>query len=97
MPENKVFMDTNVVTDIVNEIKYTSSDLVLSQEPLSSVKVWDHTDVGKKMEKILKKVYKASSAYRSESAEALPEAFLKMRDSMIRVDDVASKSLKVNE
>ncbi|SFV04288.1 hypothetical protein [Butyrivibrio sp. INlla21] len=96
MPENKVFMDTNIFTDIVNDIKYSTGECILDETPLDSVKVWQYMDVGLKMEKILKKVYKSSKEYRKEASESLPRAFLTLRDSMIRVDDVASKSIKVD-
>ncbi|RKM53919.1 hypothetical protein D6853_14870 [Butyrivibrio sp. X503] len=95
MSENKVFMDTKIFTNIVNDIKHSTSECVLDESPLKSVKVWQYTDVGLKMEKILKKVYKSSKEYRKEASGSLPRAFLTLRDGMIRVDEVASKSLKV--
>lgn len=96
MSENKVFMNTNIFTDIVNDIRHTTDDCVLDEAPLDSVKILRDTDVGVKMEKILKKVYRSSKEYRKEASESLPRAFLTLRDSMIRVDDVASKSIKVD-
>ena len=97
MSKYDVLMDTTVFTDIVNEIKNTASDCVLSDEPLNSTDVWKYTDVGNKMNRILEKVYKASEVYGAESSKSLPEAFLKMRDSMINVDENASESLKVSD
>ena len=97
MSNYDVLMDTGIFTDIVDDIRTSSSECVLSEEPLSSAKVWEHTDVGIKMTGILEKVYKASEAYRIESSKSLPDAFFKLRDSMIQVDETAAESLDIDK
>ncbi|RKM55663.1 hypothetical protein D6853_08900 [Butyrivibrio sp. X503] len=96
MSENKVFMDTNVFTEIVDSIGTSASNCVLSDSVLNNKEIWDNLAVGKKMTKLLKDVVKSSKAYNAESAVVLPTAFIKLRDSMIRVDKVASESLEVD-
>ena len=97
MSKYDVLMDVAVFTDIVNEIKNTASDCVLSDDPLNATEVWKYTDVGNKMNRILEKVYKSSEVYGAEASKSLPQAFLKMRDSMINVDEAAGASLKIND
>ena len=97
MSKYDVLMDTVVFTDIVNEIKNTASDCVLSEEPLNSTEAWKYTEVGNKMTRILEKAYKASEVYVAEASKSLPNAFLKMRDSIKNVDETASASLKIND
>ena len=97
MSDNKVFMNTNVFTGIVGDIKGAASWCKLQDAMLEDNEAWMETGVGRYMNTVLKQVYKTSRLYTAESAEALPKAFLTMRDSMIRVDDVASKSIVVNE
>lgn len=97
MSKYSVLMDIDVFTDIVNEIKNTATDCVLPEEPLDKTEIWKHTDVGNKMNEILKKVYKSSEAYGAESSKSLPVALLKMRDGMINVDEGAADSLKVSD
>lgn len=96
MAEENVLIETNIFTDIINEIQDTASDCVLSEGPLGSTNVWEHTDVGNKMNAILKRVYEASDIYRAETSSSLPVSFLKVRDSMVNEDNAVSKNLKVN-
>ena len=95
MSENKVFMDSNVFTEIVESFGTSASTCVLSDAVLNNVKTWDNTAVGKKMTKLLKDVLQSSKAYNAESAVPLPPAYIKMRDSMINVDKEAASSIKV--
>ena len=97
MANTEVYMDTNVFTDIVNSIGTSASDCVLSGDPLDKVNIWRDTDVGKKMEEILGKVYLATDEYKALSAMTLPTAYLKLRDNMINVDDALSKGIAVGE
>ena len=97
MSDNKMYMDTNVFTGIVGDIKGSASWCKLQDDGLLDNEAWEGTGVGRYMNTILKQVYKTSHLYMAESAEALPTAFFKMRDSIIKVDDVASKSIVVNE
>ena len=97
MANNEVYMDTNVFTDIVNSIGTSASDCVLSGDPLDKVNIWRDTDVGKKMEQILGKVYLATDEYKALSAMTLPTAYFKLRDNMINVDDALSKGIAVGE
>ena len=97
MAEENVLIETNIFTDIINEIQDTASDCVLSEGPLGSTKEWEHTDVGNKMNAILKRVYESSDIYRSETSTSLPVSFLKMRDGMVNVDNAVGKSLKINK
>ena len=97
MANNEVYMDTKVFTDIVNSIGTSASDCVLSGDPLDKVIIWRDTDVGKKMEQILGKVYLATDEYKALSAMTLPTAYFKLRDNMINVDDALSKGIAVGE
>ena len=96
MKEEKVYMDAGVFTEIVGSIGNSAADCVLSDSVLENIEVWENTSVGKKMEKLLRDVLNSSKVYREESSVVLPTAYLKLRDSMRRVDDVASKSIKVD-
>ncbi|WP_026515248.1 hypothetical protein [Butyrivibrio sp. LB2008] len=96
MGTNKeVFMDTRVFTDIVKDIGGAASACVLSNEPLSKADFLDDSDVGKELHFLLKEAYKMTELHRKETSESLPRALLKLRDSMVTVDDVLSKSLVV--
>ena len=97
MANNEVYMDTKVFTDIVNSIGTSASDCVFSGDPLDKVNIWRDTDVGKKMEQILGKVYLATDEYKALSAMTLPTAYFKLRDNMINVDDALSKGIAVGE
>ena len=97
MSNNDVLMDTKIFTDIVDDIRISASVCVLPDDPLSSVNVWEHIDVGIKMKGILEKAYRASEVYRTESSKSVPEAFLKLRDSMIQVDKAAAASLDIDK
>lgn len=92
-----VYMDTNVFTNITQDIGGAASYCKLLEVLDEDTMVWNGTSVGKYMNKILAQAYDASHLYTAESAEALPTAFLTLRDSMINVDNVASESLVVNE
>ena len=96
MADNKVFMDTNIFTEVVNSIGISASNCVLSKSVLDKVDTWDNTAVGKKMTKLLKDVLNSSKVYKDEAGMTLPASFLKMRDSMINVDNAAASSLKVD-
>ena len=95
MAENSVFMDTNVFTDIVNEIQTTSANCVLSKDPLSKVNVFEGMNIGREMNEILKLFYKSTDTYRHEASECLPRALLTIRDSMIEQDRILSEGLTV--
>ena len=96
MAENKVFMDTHVFTDIVTDIGGAASACVLPDEPLANVDFLDDSDVGKELHALLKEAYKMTEIHRTETSESLPRGLLKLRDSMIAVDDALSKSLVVD-
>ena len=93
--ENSVFMDTGVFTGIVDDIGGAASACVLSDEPLAKADFLDNSDVGKELHALLKEAYKMTELHRTETSESLPRALLKLRDSMIAVDDALSKSLVV--
>ena len=96
METNKeVFMDTKVFTDIVKNISGAASACVLPDEPFVKVDFLDDSDVGKELHVLLKEAYKMAELHRAETSESLPRALLKLRDSMIVVDDALSKSLVV--
>ena len=95
--EKEVFMDTNVFTNIVDNIQSAAASCVLSDEPLGIMNVMEGTDVGRKMNEILKKVYKTQDLYRHETADSLPRALLTLRDSMIEQDKIISDSLTVEK
>ena len=96
MPNSEMYIDTKVFTDIVNNIGTSASDCILSGDALDEVKVWRDTDVGKKMEQILGKVYLATDEYRTLSAMTLTTANNKIRDSINKVDETLSKSVSVD-
>lgn len=95
MSDNKVLMDTDVFTEIVDSIGNSASECILSDSVLNDIEVWENTAVGKKMEKLLRDVLDSSKVYKEEASVALPVAFLKLRDSMINIDNEASKSIDV--
>ena len=96
MGTNKeVFMDTRVFTDIVKDIGGAASACTLSDEPLAKVDFLDDSDAGKELHILLKEAYKMTELHRAETSESLPRALLKLRDSMVTVDDALSKSLVV--
>lgn len=89
-------MDTHVFTDIVTDIGGAASACVLPDEPLANVDFLDDSDVGKELHALLKEAYKMTELHRTETSESLPRGLLKLRDSMIAVDDALSKSLVVD-
>ncbi|SFV04577.1 hypothetical protein [Butyrivibrio sp. INlla21] len=97
MSENKFFMDTNVFTDIVGGIRGSATDCNLQDSPLGKTSVWEGTSVGEYMNELLKKAYDTTRIYQSESSEALPHSLQVIRDSMIKVDKDASKSLDLKD
>ncbi|MBO4457947.1 MAG: hypothetical protein J5802_09525 [Butyrivibrio sp.] len=96
MAENKVFMDTNVFTEIVDEIRGAASDCVLPDRALNSMSAWEGTDAGQEIIKLIKSINKTADLYRKEASGALPRALLTLRDSMIAVDKEVSESLSVD-
>ena len=96
MAENKVFMDTNVFTDIVENIRGAASYCVMSEDPLQELDAWEGISAGRKMNEILKQFYKATELYRAEASESLPRALLTLRDGMIAVDKDAVKGVLVH-
>ena len=91
----EVFMDTRVFTDIVKDIGGAASACILPDEPLAKADFLDDSDVGKELHALLNEAYKMTELHRTETSESLPRALLKLRDSMIAVDDALSKSLVV--
>jgi len=92
----EVFMNTRVFTDIVKDIGGAASACVLSDEPLAKADFLDDSYVGKELHALLNEAYKMTELHRAEASESLPRALLKLRDSMIVVDDALSKSLVVD-
>ena len=97
MAEDKVIMDTGIFTNIVSEISAKASDCVLMEDPLGATEVFEDTDVGNRLTGILDLAYKATETYQKEASVSVPAAFLKLRDSMINVDNAAATSLKVEK
>ena len=97
MAEKEVFIDTNVFTGIVTDIQNTASNCDLSDEPLGNLKVMEGTEAGRKMNKILMKVYETQDSYKHETADSLPRALLTLRDSMIEQDKILSASLTIEK
>ena len=97
MAGKEVFIDTNIFTNIVNDIQNAATGCVLSDEPLGNMDVMAGTDAGRKMNEILKKVYKTQDAYRHETSDSLPRALRTLRDSMIEQDKIISDSLTAEE
>ena len=91
----EVFMDTRVFTDIVKDIGGAASACILSNEPLAKADFLDDSDVGKELHFLLKEAYKMNELHGTETSESLPRALLKLRDSMVTVDDALSKSFTV--
>ena len=96
MADRSVYIDTNVFTDIVENIRNTTANCILSDEPLSKLDVFNGTDIGCEMNDILELFYKATGAYRHEASESLPRALLSIRDSMIEQDKILSEGLTVD-
>ena len=46
MAEKEVFMDTNIFTGILDDIKGSASACILKDEPLAKADFLDDTDVG---------------------------------------------------
>ncbi len=98
MSEKKeVFMDINVFTGIVEEIRGAAYECVFSDYSLKQAGYLDTFNAGKKMHEILAELHKTDEMYRQESSESLPTAFLKMRDSMIAIDKACADSLTVEK
>lgn len=97
MAENSVFMDTNVFTDIVEEIRGNASECVFPDNALNQAGHLDTFKSGRTMHKILEELHKTDETYRRESSESLPRAFLTMRDSMIAIDKVSADNLTVEK
>ena len=97
MAENSVFMDTNVFTDIVNEIKGSATGCVLPDRALNNTLAWEGTNVGREIIGILKEIHKTSDMYRVEASENLPRGYMTLRDSMIAIDQAASENLTVEK
>ena len=57
MAEDKVFMDTNVFTGIVNDIRNAADSLVLSEEPLSKTSALETFAAGREIIETLEQVY----------------------------------------
>lgn len=97
MAENKVFMDTGVFTGIVEDIRGAATECVFPDSTLNHAGRLDTFNAGRKMHELLKEIHKTDEMYRRESAEALPHAFLTMRDSMIAIDNAAANNLTVEK
>ncbi|MEE3471833.1 MAG: polymorphic toxin type 44 domain-containing protein [Butyrivibrio hungatei] len=95
--EDKVFMDTGVFTDIVEDIRGAASECVFPDNALRQANRIGTFNAGRKMQEILKEIHKTDEMYRRETSESLPTAFLKMRDSMIAIDDACANSLTVEK
>ena len=97
MSDKKVFMDTIVFTDIVEEIRGAASECVFPDNAIKQAGYLDTFKAGQKMYEILAELHKTDELYRHESSESLPTAFLKMRDSMIAIDKACADSLTVEK
>ena len=97
MAEDKVFMDTNVFTGIVNDINNAADHLVLSDSALNSSDCLEEFPAGVEILESLREVHTTSKLYRYEAAVALPKGLLTLRDSMIEVDREVSESLRVEK
>ena len=97
MAEDKVFMDTNVFTGIVNDIRNAADHLVLTDRALNSSECLEEFPAGVEIHEALKEVHTTSKLYRYEAAAALPKGLLTLRDSMIEVDREVSESLSVEK
>ena len=97
MAENSVFMDTNVFTDIVEEIRGNASECTFPDNALNQVGHLDSFNAGRTMHKILEELHKTDEIYRRESSESLPRGFLTMRDSMIAIDKASADNLTVEK
>ncbi|WP_072700843.1 hypothetical protein [Butyrivibrio hungatei] len=86
-------MDTEVFTDIVEEIRNTASMCELSDEPLRNVSAWEGLQCGRYMNKILEHVYELSQLYRLEASESLPNALTSLRDGLIEQDKIIARSI----
>ena len=95
--KKEVFMDTNVFTDIVEEIRGAAFECVFPDNALRHAGYLDTFKSGKKMHEILVKLHETDELYRRESSESLPRGFLTIRDSMIAIDTAASDSLTVEK
>lgn len=92
----EVFMDTKVFTGIVNNIGAAASECVFGYSSRDHANVaWDGTEVGKEIIGIMEQMHKTVRAYRSETAGALPQALLTLRDGLINVDDSLSKGIEI--
>jgi len=95
MAEKSIFMDTNVFTDIVNDIQGTASECVFSEAILDEAKNICGTISQAKLYNALEEIHRATYLHEAVASTELPTALLKLRDSMIAVDDALSKNLTV--
>lgn len=95
--EKDIVMDTEVFTDIVNNIANAAImckpdiDTVLSSEQTLG------TDIMKKLSKYSEEAYDTSIMFSSQAGETLPFALEILRDSIILQDKKASEALEINE
>jgi hypothetical protein len=97
MAENKVFMDTEVFTGIVEDIRGAASECVFPDSSLKQADRLDTFNAGRKMHQVLQLIHETDELYRQESAGSLSHAFLTMRDSMIAIDKASAESLTVEK
>ena len=96
MGNKSVFMDTNIFSSIVEDIRGSAIDCAFPCNALSQAPHLDTFSAGRSMHEDQKTIHETDEVYRSESSEALPGGFLKMKDSMLAVDKAASEALVVN-
>lgn len=97
MAEEKILMDTNVFSSIVEEIRGAASECVFPENALEQAGNLATFNAGRKMRDILAELHKTDEIYRQESSEALPHAFLTIRDSIIEVDKDAGDKFTVEK
>ena len=96
MADRSVYMDTNIFTGIVGDIRGSAYECTFPENALQQAPQLETFSAGRKMHKILKELHKTNEVYREESSVTLPSAFLKMRDSMIAIDKALSESIVVD-
>ena len=97
MAEDRVFMDTEIFTGIVEDIRGIASELKLTESSLDGAEAVCGITGGCKMRNILEEMYRTDFLYNKVASVSLPDALLKIRDGMIAVDHAASESLTVNK
>ena len=97
MQNDKVFMETDVFTEIVNNIKGAANECILPDSALKIAKNLDTFNAGRGMHELMEEIHKTADLYRKEASISLPKSLFTLRDDLIAVDDALGGSISVEK